>query len=416
MCHLTKYIVEQHFPHKTLYRSTNSDTNSPIETTKQPTMPSQYYSSHPQISPLPHLSDIIKLKPEEEPHCVGFAATKGRRCHNPINARDRNMAVTLLHKGTRDLHQGYPIDDLLEDLAPLALCNRRHQNQAAGIVETWQRRVQRFERSYNMPAPVAPSRPPRATTSTSTSTSTPARTTGSSGQQELGVERDSSPSTERLQERVREMTLELERLRATVSATQSSVQNLDSGSNEQARAPSASVRPAGGVVDADTASSDGSAVSRGISSTRSSGTTVSSSPVTLSSVPISPASTILTSRLGGTPRHVRTTARITLPSSRAGDATRRPIEGECGICLNPLRRTRSRAASSFGDEEGDAANTADDTDSGYEEESEEEVGGVEGLTWCRAQCGVNYHAECIGQWLQESTHRNCPTCRSGWIE
>lgn len=379
-------------------------------------MPSQYYSSHPQISPLPHLSDIIKLKPEEEPHCVGFAATKGRRCHNPINARDRKMAVTLLHKGTRDLHQGYPIDDLLEDLAPLALCNRRHQNQAAEIVETWQRRVQRFERSSNMPAPVAPSRPPRATTSTSTSTSTSARTTSSSGQQGLGVERDSSLTTERLQRRVREMTLELERLRATVSATQSTVQNLDPSSNEQARAPSASVRPAGGVVDADTASSDGSAVSRGISSTRSSGTTVSSSPVTLSSAPISPASTILTSPLGGTPRHVRTTARITLPSSRAGDATRRPIEGECGICLNPLRRTRSRAASSFGDEEGVDADTADDTDSGYEEESEEEVGDVEGLTWCRAQCGVNYHAECIGQWLQESTHRNCPTCRSGWIE
>lgn len=326
------------------------------------------------------------------------------------------MAVTLLHKGTRDLHQGYPIDDLLEDLAPLALCNRRHQNQAAEIVETWQRRVQRFERSSNMPAPVAPSRPPRATTSTSTSTSTSARTTSSSGQQELGVEQDSSPSTERLQRRVREMTLELERLRATVSATQSTVQNLDPSSNEQARAPSASVRPAGGVVDADTASSDGSAVSRDISSTRSSGTTVSSSPVTLSSAPISPASTILTSPLGDTPRHVRTTARITLPSSRAGDATRRPIEGECGICLNPLRRTRSRAASSFGDEEGVDADTADDTDSGYEEESEEEVGDVEGLTWCRAQCGVNYHAECIGQWLQESTHRNCPTCRSGWIE
>lgn len=326
------------------------------------------------------------------------------------------MAVTLLHKGTRDLHQGYPIDDLLEDLAPLALCNRRHQNQAAEIVETWQRRVQRFERSSNMPAPVAPSRPPRATTSTSTSTSTSARTTSSSGQQGLGVERDSSLTTERLQRRVREMTLELERLRATVSATQSTVQNLDPSSNEQARAPSASVRPAGGVVDADTASSDGSAVSRGISSTRSSGTTVSSSPVTLSSAPISPASTILTSPLGGTPRHVRTTARITLPSSRAGDATRRPIEGECGICLNPLRRTRSRAASSFGDEEGVDADTADDTDSGYEEESEEEVGDVEGLTWCRAQCGVNYHAECIGQWLQESTHRNCPTCRSGWIE
>ncbi|BCS25985.1 uncharacterized protein APUU_50696S [Aspergillus puulaauensis] len=418
-------------------------------------MPSQYYS-HPLPPPLPHLSDIIKLKPEGDHRCLGFAYTQGRRCLNHTNARDRKTAVSLLYKGTRDLHQGHHIDDLLEDLAPLVLCRRWHQNQAAEFVETWQRRVHRFERSYNTPALAAPSQSPRTTTSTSTSASASARRS-SSGQQEFGVEhlerrlhdmrvgfelsyntlapvvssqpprtttstststsassrRSSSgqqePGVEHLERRLHDMRVELERLRASVSRTQPTVQNLSSTSNGQARAPSASVRPAD-VAGA----SDGSARSRRTSSTRSSDSTVSS-PVTLSSVPISPASTSLTSPLDGTPRHVRRTAGITLPSSRAGDATRRPIEGECGICLNLLRRTRSRAGSSSGDEVV-GVDTAEDTDSGYEEESEEETGADEGLTWCRAQCGVNYHAECIGQWLQESRHRNCPTCRSGWIE
>lgn len=266
------------------------------------------------------------------------------------------------------------------------------------------------ELSYNTPAPVVSSQPPRTTTSTSTSASaSPSARRASSGQRELGVEH-----LERLERRLHDMSLELGRLRATVSGTQSTVQNLNSTSNGQARAPSASVRPAGGV-DVNTAS-DGSARSRRTSSTRPSGSTVSS-PVTLRSVRelLGPASTSSRLPLDGTPRHVRRTAWITLPSSRAGDATRRPIEGECGICLNPLRRTRSRAASSSGDEVV-GVNTAEDTDSGYEEESEEETGADEGLTWCRAQCGVNYHAECIRQWLQESRHRNCPTCRSGWIE
>jgi hypothetical protein len=42
------------------------------------------------------------------------------------------------------------------------------------------------------------------------------------------------------------------------------------------------------------------------------------------------------------------------------------------------------------------------------------------LTYCRAACGANFHADCIRRWLSQPTlssgaHSLCPTCRQPWI-
>ena len=38
------------------------------------------------------------------------------------------------------------------------------------------------------------------------------------------------------------------------------------------------------------------------------------------------------------------------------------------------------------------------------------------LTYCRAQCGANFHKACLKQWLQvqQTSQKSCPNCRQAW--
>lgn len=38
----------------------------------------------------------------------------------------------------------------------------------------------------------------------------------------------------------------------------------------------------------------------------------------------------------------------------------------------------------------------------------------DGLVWCKARCGVNYHKMCVDQWLATDLYAPCPTCRNTW--
>ncbi|RAK88894.1 hypothetical protein BO79DRAFT_245312 [Aspergillus costaricaensis CBS 115574] len=97
-----------------------------------------------------HLSDILGIYPESQ-SCVGWAPSQGRHCRNPTNARNRRHAVSLLDQGTRLLKAGRSIDHILEELAPLVLCLRYHQNQAAGLTSTWVSRVDKYIASHQSP-------------------------------------------------------------------------------------------------------------------------------------------------------------------------------------------------------------------------------------------------------------------------
>ncbi|KAL4899609.1 hypothetical protein BDW74DRAFT_163224 [Aspergillus multicolor] len=76
---------------------------------------------------------------------------------------------------------------------------------------------------------------------------------------------------------------------------------------------------------------------------------------------------------------------------------RRAIEGDCSICMEPL----------ILDREG---STSDD----YTGSNEDENNNNPGLSWCKRQCGVNYHVACITRWLEASARSTCPTCRGVW--
>ncbi|GLB12482.1 hypothetical protein AtubIFM57258_010164 [Aspergillus tubingensis] len=97
-----------------------------------------------------HLSDILGIYPESQ-SCVGWAPSQGRHCRNPTNARNRRHAVSLLDQGTRLLKAGRSIDHILEELAPLVLCLRYHQNQAAGLTNTWVSRVDEYIAKHRSP-------------------------------------------------------------------------------------------------------------------------------------------------------------------------------------------------------------------------------------------------------------------------
>ncbi|PYH28951.1 uncharacterized protein BO87DRAFT_380898 [Aspergillus neoniger CBS 115656] len=104
-----------------------------------------------------HLSDILGIYPESQP-CVGWAPSQGRHCRNPTNARNRRHAVSLLDQGTRLLKAGRSIDHVLEELAPLVLCLHYHQNQAAGLTNTWVSRVDEYIAKHSSPSMSSPSR------------------------------------------------------------------------------------------------------------------------------------------------------------------------------------------------------------------------------------------------------------------
>ncbi|CAI7583821.1 unnamed protein product [Penicillium glandicola] len=116
-------------------------------------MPSRH--SHVASVPLAPLSEIIKLEPEKEPWCAGYAPSQGRRCHARTNAHGRYSAMMLLNEGTKDLRAGRSIDALLEDLAPYVLCTRFHQNQVSDLTRRWKRQVRTYLDSQVAPAPPA---------------------------------------------------------------------------------------------------------------------------------------------------------------------------------------------------------------------------------------------------------------------
>ena len=73
--------------------------------------------------------------------CVGYARTAGRRCHNVIAYTNQIRAAKLVTEMSRLDLSSPEITYLLEELAPLVLCRRWHQNQAADMADVWQEEV-----------------------------------------------------------------------------------------------------------------------------------------------------------------------------------------------------------------------------------------------------------------------------------
>ena len=73
--------------------------------------------------------------------CVGHAASKRRRCMNPLAASNRHMASTILDDIALKGPQSLSVERKLTKLAQLTLCVRYHQGQVGDMVYKWQRAI-----------------------------------------------------------------------------------------------------------------------------------------------------------------------------------------------------------------------------------------------------------------------------------
>ncbi|PKX95938.1 uncharacterized protein P174DRAFT_440549 [Aspergillus novofumigatus IBT 16806] len=117
-------------------------------------------------------------------------------------------------------------------------------------------------------------------------------------------------------------------------------------------------------------------------------------------------------------------AEPTVAQSEPRRTTRKPIEGDCDICMCPLREQDSDEDGEGSDDgDGENDNNVSDTASDNEHDDNEEDN-IDDLVYCKNQCGKNYHKACIDVWL--ATQRafrtprgdpvcpSCPNCRAVW--
>ncbi|KAJ9370576.1 hypothetical protein DTO282E5_4744 [Paecilomyces variotii] len=385
-------------------------------------------------SPSPYdLRSIIQLYPEQEPWCVGFAVTRGRRCHNQTSAVSREKACSLLDRGTRDLAQGLNINDLLDQLAPLVLCKRWHQYECHDLVGRWARKVEDFQMRQNRASSIRTT----PTTTISRSSSSSPSTLGypyTPGYSETNhYRRHGSPdeicSAQRINDLLQSMSDRLDRVVESLEDSgQPAVRPRHNAAGRPAQrqasslaAGAATSRSASRTVEPD----DSSVRNRGSTSTstrteripertRSSSetrpssstttretpsTTTVSGPQTLRTIPPTRPTRVRVSLVRVPEVNI---SRITsTPTTTRRIVTQKPIEGDCSICTNSLIHEEDHS-----------------TENSSGTENERESSGQ--LSWCRAQCGTNYHKECIDQWLStcRDMFRNptCPYCRAQWVE
>ncbi|KAL2839568.1 hypothetical protein BJX68DRAFT_198158 [Aspergillus pseudodeflectus] len=340
----------------------------------------------------PHLSSIIKLDPEGEPFCAGFARSKGRRCCVRTNARGRKTALSLLDEGTADLHAGLCIDDILEDLAPHVLCTRWHQNQASSLVSTWQARVDRYLFSVSVPRSRSRSQNryegwtvAECLAEIERLTAKRAAELASTSRSSRAIPRTSHPAP----------VLSFDAGNGTSASTTSRTlqeQSATSVSRPASRTPEPSI-PA-----------NPEPVRRIMSTLTSTGPVAT--PGATSTIPSRSSTQVLPSPPRPSPA----------PVARPRGVVRRPVQGECSICLDPLRKSNAptvgETSNAHGDEASEDNNETDNEESEGDEREKEQA--ETDISWCKSQCGVNYHKKCIEKWLAEAHRTTCPTCRGNW--
>ncbi|KAL6233043.1 hypothetical protein BDW75DRAFT_7114 [Aspergillus navahoensis] len=348
------------------------------------------------------------------------------------SASNRTCAMSILNQATRALHTGQkPTRDLLVDLAHYTLCTRFHQGQAEGLAEKWWREIECFlveqarlerqeltslwdrvekllagterglgqgqERQVQTPGSIftAPTTPaqapprtrfasatPRLETTPSTASATNRLPVGGSPARLVSPPASTSTASPALGDAAQRGV----ETRSQTRTRETRAREVESGESHSATGHEE-------TADDPRSTNNGSMVPAVLSRLRH------------SSIPTPPS---------------RAT---TSPTGRT--ATRRTIEGNCSICFEPLQKARCGPSSlSCSEDEinghgvsatvadGEASRPVNDTperdgDSGEEKEHAE-------LSWCKAQCGVNYHAKCIKLWLAAATRSTCPTCRGPW--
>lgn len=436
-----------------------------------------YTSSYSQFPSAPHLSEIISLYPEDEPFCAGYAPSQGRRCRMRTNASNRASAMAILELGTKKVHMGQmPTKDLLIDLAHCTLCTRFHQAQAEGLAERWRQDIERFldyeyarpglqelaslqNRAYKLLAiyqraleqeqwrrvptprstPATPtmylrtqptsslsaySRSESIVSTASTRNNVPGDAYSTATPRPASTSTSSSTSRNAGQTRVETLS-RISATETTAREVDSRALHSDSAVEDATNRPGSSTRrPSGGTRDMGTREAVGMTRATAHRTARTTTTsTVSTRPVADNSRSTSNRTfeSVLLSRLQSSA--IRTAPSTASTSATRRTATRRTIEGDCGICLEPLRKSRDGRSSSSRSESGNNgyAATAGGEASGPVRgtAAQDSYGGNDRkhaeLTWCKTHCGVNYHAICMRTWLATARNPTCPTCRGVWV-
>lgn len=83
--------------------------------------------------------------------CIGYAASKGRKCRNPIAWANCEESAKILQKMSRLDPQSQRVDDKLEELASRLLCSRWHQDQAGITKSQWQCHIDDYQAAEAAP-------------------------------------------------------------------------------------------------------------------------------------------------------------------------------------------------------------------------------------------------------------------------
>lgn len=418
-----------------------------------------------------YLPNILGVAPDSDSRCVGFARTTGQRCRLPASdIRGRAHASRVLDEGTRILESGEEnIDEVLEELAPLLLCNRHHQWQAGGLVYDWSRKVEKFHERRHASARFL-SRSP-----------SPAAYRGGEAAQRFGTSRMAQTTTEVSYQRQISRTYVVETLLAErrdysrsirtssashrindteqhdTSPTTAMTMNQFRGHTPRIPLGSTTPRPSSefnlqevsrqyveervnyelerlGLYTDPSSSNGTNDVSHGSSDspTRTNNqeprTTVSRSGT---SRPL-PRMTVRNPRItvSESTRRQRTTASSTRSAQESSEAeTSTPTSREPSRpARNPARQRTSRSGEvtrrhvegecsicflpllddDSDTPEGHEVEHDDDSSEHDEEESEDRhefQNGHEDLVWCRKQCGNNFHRDCMDSWIRSFERR-----------
>lgn len=429
-------------------------------------------------SPCPfHLSTILGVSPDLETQCVGFAKTKGRRCALPASdIRGRAQASRILDEGTRLLESGEEnIDEILEELAPLLLCRRQHQDQAGRLVYEWSGKVEKFHerrlasagfilRSPSpLPAPrrvIERARQYRALAYIADEGSPASRTTIDE------VERDGSSTSIRRSSAPPRFS-DIEQVDTPSDTIFATAATMDQPRSHTPRTPVisatswasfennlhayyAQLAQQGIIIEPErhglytfpSSFAGTSHLSHGFS-TRYSGreprtfvyesgnlrpirqTTFSTSRITISESnrrqPTTTPSTSSAQTRSEAETRTSTSREPTRPArnpdrrqtSPREEVARRPVQGECNICFLSLLEDDS-------DTDGYVVEDSDD----FPELHTHPRIVCEELVWCRRRCGNNFHRDCMDSWIHTFQDRferdgrrpTCPMCRAKWVE
>lgn len=312
--------------------------------------------------------EILDVDPRST--CVGFTKKGGRCGQSFISNADRNAAAVILQNMSERDVQSANFDHQLRSLATCLLCPRWHKGKPEQLTtktEEWKTAIRSFRAAENK----RDVRPRATETSTRTSASIAARV----------------PTTSCLAETLESLRGEIATLNeryATVLQLASTAQDVSSIPPRAIhRVDSTSISP----VTSRSTQAEGSNFNSGSAAT-SLGASVAeefSSPAQAQELPEEEEARRTVSRTSiSQPQSFRQGPASTPPVPESGEqsvtdsAIRIPskqrIEGECSIC------------------------------------SEEMANGTD-VSWCKTQCGQNFHADCVDHWLDiQKKDGRVPTC------